>query len=150
MKLGVELPGDTVVLGVGNPLRGDDGVGSYIARALSERGLRAFDCETVPENWIGKVASLRPSTVLIIDALVGGGEPGSLTVLDREQIPYEVSSTHSLSLSLFVEHLTARLNTRVILVGIEPLSTRFGEGLSQPVRTTAEEIITELVERFGK
>ena len=59
--------GRIAVLGIGNDLRGDDGVGSLVARSLRERFPdAAFDGGQAPENQAGPLRRARPDTVVAI------------------------------------------------------------------------------------
>jgi hydrogenase 3 maturation protease len=67
------------VIGVGNRMRGDDGVGSVIAERLQELAkgsLLVIDAETVPENYLGVLLDSKPEVALFVDAVDFGGEVG--------------------------------------------------------------------------
>lgn len=79
----------TVVIGVGNELRGDDGFGVAVARRLRARalpagvvvrelGTRAFDLA---------LALLEADVAIVVDAVERGGAPGTLRLLDGEAGP---------------------------------------------------------------
>jgi len=58
------LKGRVLILGVENPLRGDDGAGSYLIQQLNGRVNAALlDCGEVLENFLGKIAESQPPTV---------------------------------------------------------------------------------------
>src|SRR5512140_1128932 len=74
-----EFSGRVVVLGVGNELLKDEGVGVHVARELSGLSF-AFPVEiieagTVPVFWLGEEAI---SKLVVIDAVYGGCEPGAI------------------------------------------------------------------------
>ncbi len=62
MKTKIAIPG------IGNRLKCDDGAGSILAENLSLRGMTAFDCSIVPENFTGALRKAAPD-ILIIAAL---------------------------------------------------------------------------------
>ena len=79
-----------VVMGIGNPLRGDDFVGVEVARRLrklvSRESVIIFECETVPENFLGKVEEAKPSHVLLVDAAAIGLEAGGVKLADPKMV----------------------------------------------------------------
>jgi hypothetical protein len=63
------LVGRVARVGVGNPIRGDDGAGPHvIARLEGRRSALLIDAGEVPENYVGKIAAWRPDVVCVIDA----------------------------------------------------------------------------------
>lgn len=42
-----------ILLGIGNPLSGDDGVGIYVAEQFKKEGWISISCGTAPENFTG-------------------------------------------------------------------------------------------------
>ena len=90
------LAGRVCVLGIGNRLWRDDGVGSLVAEALQDRPeLDAVDGGMVPENYLERVLGGRPETVLIVDAVDFDGRPGELRLLAPTQIAACVDSPHA-------------------------------------------------------
>lgn len=89
-----------LVIGVGQPAAGDDGVGiAVIVRLRAERNLEDVVYETITEAS-ALVERLQVGVpVLIVDALVGGGSPGDVIVLDAEQLTGDARplSTHGIS-----------------------------------------------------
>jgi len=123
-----------VFVGMGNILLGDDGIGPEMAALLAEHGYVTVDAGTVPENHIGAVARLQPSTVVLIDAVHLGREPGAVELLGREEILSGVGfSTHSLSPVLVMERLEQETGAEVVMLAIQPGSLEFGTPLTQPL-----------------
>jgi hydrogenase 3 maturation protease len=136
----------TVVLGVGNRLRGDDGVGSVIAgRLASISGVNVFDTETVPENYIGKALSTGCDNILFIDAMDFGEAPGYFNLQEISTIYDGYLSTHGSSLTLIIDMLGAEKPVKGYILGIQPEDTSLNEGLSDAVHEAADVIIGELV-----
>ena len=69
------LAGGAVILGIGQPLAGDDGVGILVARALEARGVAAVE-STDATILLTLLAGGR--RVVIVDAVVGGGSAGDV------------------------------------------------------------------------
>jgi hydrogenase 3 maturation protease len=136
-SLATRLKGRVLILGVGNSLRGDDGAGPYLVERL--RGCvhaTLLDCEDVPENFLGQIAENQPSSVLLIDAIDFGMTPGATALLEGDELEGVSLSTHHSSLQLFIKCLKAETKSNVLVMGIQPKSTRFGDGISREVEET--------------
>ena len=139
------LEGRVCVLGVGNRDRSDDAAGSLLAERLAKVGDGlSIDAGTVPENYLEKLVSLHPDTVLIIDAADFGGIPGEVRLLDPEQVGPSTMSTHALSLQMTGDYLKARAGARVALLAIQPADIRWGTELSKPVSHAVERLYATL------
>jgi hydrogenase 3 maturation protease len=140
------LPGKVMVLGVGNRLRGDDGVGSLIAEELKGLSpLAVLDCGEVPERFTGIIKEARPQTLLILDALDFKGRAGEIRLFEGTEIASVTFDTHKPSLSLLVKYLQAELGCAVYLLGIQPHSLAFGNNLNAEVAAAAKMIQAVLV-----
>ena len=123
-----------VIVGVGNTLRGDDGFGpALVARIRGNCGAVCVDAGTVPENYIQTIARKKPQTLLVVDAMDFGAEPGEIGLFKVEQLGSAAISTHTLSPRLFVDLIRAEIDVQVCFVGIQPAGTGFGESVSVPV-----------------
>jgi hydrogenase maturation protease len=130
------------VLGVGQPLAGDDAVGWVVARALGERGYvaRLSGDASVLVSLLGE-----GERVVVVDAVVGGGAPGDVLRVDLEAIQVHPASlsSHGLSVIEAIELACAlygpAVKERVAIVGvvIEPPG-ELGGGLSASVRDAVE------------
>ncbi len=133
-KLTTYLNGKVVYMGIGNILRGDDGIGPELVARLSDKGLYTVDAGTVPENYIRSVARLDPDTVVIIDAVHLDREPGAVELLDRNDIEGSTGfTTHTLSPTLVMERLEEETGARVVMLAIQPGTIEFGAPLSPAV-----------------
>lgn len=142
-----------VIIGVGNPLRGDDSLGLEIVeniRGRVPRNVRVIYGGPAPENFIGKIRRFKPSHVLIIDAALFGGEPGEAKLIPPEQIPSEVISTHAMPLSLLISLIQKETNAKVILLGVEPKNLGLGEGMSWEVKDAIEKYARALINVIGE
>ena len=135
-----------IVLGVGNELKSDDGVGPFIVNRLLDENIAKdnilfINAETVPENFTGKIRKENPSHVIIVDACLMGCKPGEIKIVDKEDFANIGISTHSMSLSYFVKYLEMDNEFKVIFVGIEPETMDWGENPTGIVEKTAYEFI---------
>ena len=146
----------TVVIGVGNAFRGDDGAGREAARLVQERvpnELEVVVCELEPtrliDAWDGAGAAL------VVDAVASGAEPGTVHRFDAtsEALPSREfrSSTHALGIGETIELARAigRLPERVVVFGVEGESFGSGTELSPSARAGVERAVELVIEEAG-
>ncbi len=182
---------DVLVLGIGNPLLGDDGFGVEVIRRLREQQRPPCgDCPdfcvskngTVPfdgsfDGRDGRIASpgttfltglpwvefldggtaglaLLPhlegrSHVLVADAIDFGGRPGQVVRLGSADIPYyrglklsehQVTFHEVLALMDLIEIKPQEL----LIIGVQPRSTRWGDPLSQEVEAAIPAVMEDI------
>ncbi|MCP4310865.1 MAG: hydrogenase maturation protease [Bacteroidetes bacterium] len=126
-------------VGVGNVLKSDDGVGVVISRQINEtEHVRALTVEVSIENYIGKINSLDPGTIIIIDCMELGSGTGSYRLVSLDGVEDITFNTHNISLG----RLRDFFDYPTYVLGIQPRTTEFGEKLSPPVLKTANMIIS--------
>jgi len=136
LKTEVEgLPADAMaVLCVGNPMRGDDGFGPAVFAALSGRIESAlFDGAEAPENLLGALARLEPRLVVVVDAVIFGGAPGELALLEPGGMRTDGFDTHTASLSIISEFLREACGARLRVLAVQPACTELGTPLAPQV-----------------
>jgi len=145
-KLKDRLQGKVSIVGIGNRLRNDDGVGPEIINRLKNPlpHLLLFDVGEVPENYLGKIVKQKPDTIVLIDAVDLGGPPGTIKIIEKDDIKDESLSTHNVSLNLVAKYLQKETSADVFLLGVQPKTTEFGREISQPVREGLEKIVRML------
>lgn len=148
----------TLVIGVGNDFRGDDGVGRVLARRLAaldqpNAEVRESSGESLSlmELWAGA------EKVILIDAIRSGAAPGTVRRFDAGSQPLPAEflqqcSTHALSLPEAVElsRSLGRLPPEVILFGIEGLSFEHGNRLTPTVARAADEAFSLISEELNR
>jgi hydrogenase maturation protease len=131
----------TCLVGVGHPLRRDDGVGPWIAGAVREAlagsRLGVVDAQDVPENFVPGIARGGWRNVVFIDAVAAEGDPGTVVfgpLADFREA--EGFSTHKLALAQSRMFLEAA-GKKVFLLGIVPADLEFGLGLTAEIERAA-------------
>lgn len=129
-----------LVLGVGNPMFGDDGFGIAVIDHL--RSCRGFDGIELLDGGTAGIYLLphlahRPR-VWIVDAVRAGRTPGEISVTPAGEVPKFASiklSEHQVTLAdtLALLELLDQMPGQVTLLGVEPARLTFNAGLSQPV-----------------
>jgi len=167
---GPPAPLHTLVLGLGNPILGDDGVGWRVVEEVERRWRQVeepwstvhgpssvieFDCFALGglalmERLIGY------DRAVLVDAIqTRGGEPGAIYRLTLDDLPtLHANSTHDTSLKAALElgrRLGARLPEEIVIYAIEAVNVLdFGESLSPPVAAgvgrAAEAVLAQLAD----
>ena len=133
-----------ILLGIGNPLNGDDGAGIYVAGQFRKDGWLSLSCGTAPENFSGTIRKAHPDYLVLVDAATMGLTPGEYRVIPRHRIADVGMGTHQLPLSLLIDFLSDCAG-RIILVGIQPGQVTTGEDISLQVRVGANRLVHELL-----
>jgi hydrogenase 3 maturation protease len=122
------------LLGIGNVRLGDDGLGPVFARAFRAEGWVCWNGGIAPENFVSVIRRAGVSRVVLLDAAEMGLEPGAVRVLEAgELVSAGGFGTHAPSPEGLAGYL-ATFVPEVRVVGVQPLSCRKGERLSEPVR----------------
>lgn len=146
-----------LLLGIGNTLRRDDGVGIAVAKAIESRKLPGVDVVAIGgeelnlmELWHGY------EQVFLVDAIQSGALPGTLHSFDatREEVPFTVfgRSTHSMSLAESVELARAlgSLPSHLNLYGVEGVDFELGEGLTAEVSSGVSALVERIAADIGR
>lgn len=145
-----------VVLGVGNLLMSDEGVGVHTIIALEERydfpeGVRCVDGGTSTQELLGDLEDL--DQLIVIDAVASGSAPASLIRLEGDLVPHAFTtkfSPHQVGIADLLAMLTftGRAPKRVVLLGIEPAVLALGMELSPKVAARVPELCAQVLEEL--
>lgn len=149
-------PRRRLLIGVGNPERGDDGAGRVVARRLRARNgcvLEVRECSgeaiALMEAWTGF------DDVVLVDACRGAGEPGSIHLLSPDGLegrvqgqPRRYDSTHGFGVAeaIGLARALGRLPSRLVIYAIEGGHFQDQEGLSAEVDRGVQELVALLVQ----
>ena len=138
-----------LVLGLGNVLCGDDGLGA-VAVHLLQRRYRAPDGVSVLDGGTLGLSLLpyleEAHEAILVDAIRGDGPPGSFVRLEGDEVGPAVAgrlSVHQVGLSelLAASRFQGTLPEKMTLLGIEPLCIEWGLDLSPPVSAALDGLI---------
>jgi hydrogenase 3 maturation protease len=136
---------EVLYVGIGNVLRKDDGVGVYISSKIRKtKHISALTVEVSIENYIGKINSLHPDMLVLLDCMELNLSPGSFRIAGIDQIDDHTFNTHNISLNRLGEFFAMP----VLILGIQPQQIDFGETLSFAVRETADSIIRAINQEY--
>jgi hydrogenase maturation protease len=142
-----------LVLGLGNVLLEDDGVGSAAIALLCDRfeppaAVRVFDGGTLGLSLLPYLQM--SDAVILVDAVRADGAPGTLVRLDGDDVAPAVAtrlSPHQVGVADLLDgaRWLGQYPTRVVLVGLVPASMELSVGLSPLVRASLPELVDEIV-----
>jgi len=141
----------TVIIGIGNPMRRDDGVGPAAVSRLRARSADAdlvvLDGEATRllDAWTGR------QHVIVIDAATSGEAAGTVhridMVTDPVPTPGRGASSHGAGLAEAVElaRVLDALPDRLVVYGVEVADVSFGEGLTPAVGEALDTLVERLI-----
>jgi hydrogenase maturation protease len=151
------VPG-TVVIGLGNPLMGDDGLGLAALERLREAwdipaGVELVDGGTWGMNLLPIIEDAE--RVLLIDAIEIGAAPGTEVVIPRDCLPRYLTtkiSPHQVDLSdvLALAELRGTLPEHTTAVGLQPERVEMSTELSEAVRVRLDSLVGTVVELLAR
>lgn len=142
-----------LIVGVGNPLLGDEGIGPYVVRNLSQLPMPAdveiLDCGCDLLNLVSYIDE--PKKIIILDAIRAGGKPGRIYRFDLnelETMQTVTRSAHQLPMAdairLLKKVCPCLSGCEIVIIGIEPRVMELGGDLSKEVRESIADL-TRLV-----
>ena len=136
----------TLVLGLGNLLLADEGVGVHVAQ-------RMLDDETPDDAVVLDVgnavfdampAIAAADRVIVVDAMEGGGSPGTIyrVPIDDCQNSGPIGSVHGFDMKSVLHMVGRKDPLEVIVIGVEPEVIGWSMELSEAVAEALPEVIT--------
>ncbi|MBN2446322.1 MAG: HyaD/HybD family hydrogenase maturation endopeptidase [Phycisphaerae bacterium] len=148
----------TLVLGLGNILMRDEGIGVRVIEALQGRqlppGVELFDGATAGPDLLDVLAGRRQ--VIVIDALDGDYEPGTVLLLNASDLaaqPRQCVSLHEIGLfeTLAMTRMLGESPRGVVIIGVKPFDVSCGlalsPGLTHLLPRIIDVVLAELAQR---
>jgi len=144
--------GTKVILGVGNELLRDEGLGVHTIRQIMQeppQGIELIEGGTAPLEALAEYE--RIDRLVVIDALDTDGEPGAIYRFTpseiKERSPREKMSLHEVSLRewLSLLELEGREPKETVIIGVIPAQVNEGTSLSPEIEKKIPEIIKQAV-----
>jgi hydrogenase maturation protease len=142
----------TVVIGLGNPLMGDDGAGLVALDVLRDEwhldGVELVDGGTWGMSLLPVIED--SERIIFVDAILAGGKAGDIAVLERERLPIYFTralSPHQTDLRdvLAAAELRGTLPGESIAIGVEPAIVALGTELSPVVQGSIEPLVAAVI-----
>jgi len=135
-----------LIIGVGNTILQDEGVGMHAARALEREklppGVLVIEAETSIMDFLPQIQAAEK--IIIIDALRTGSPPGTIYRLTPEDLPVDAAlSLHAMG-PLQVIQLAKQagdFRAEVIIIGVEPKEMDLGMELTPEVKAQLPKIV---------
>jgi hydrogenase maturation protease len=148
----------TLVLGLGNILLHDDGVGVWVAESLARRFVFPPDVTVLEGGTLGLDLLPRLDGVerlLVIDAVKLGRPPGEIVRLEGDEVPAALDvkiSPHQVGVQdlLAAARLLGSEPPRVVLWGMEPERLDPGTGFSVSVKEALPRIETAVLDELHR
>jgi len=145
----------TVVIGVGNRWRGDDGAGPAVLDALRDQvavGVELVESDGEPTRLLD--AFERGDQVLMIDAVKTGSAPGTVHRFTSEDLPTGMGigqSSHLVALvdTIAMGKLLGKLPSGLVVIGIEAIDFDHGTELTTEVATAIEDAAAAVLAELG-
>ena len=144
-----------VIVGVGNLLLRDEGVGIHAVRALQELDLPdnvcIVDAGTAPDLVAYSASGAR---LIIVDAAKAGGKPGTIYRFTPDDLEFKTTkliSLHEIGVreSLEMMRLAKNQPEATVIIGIEPGEIDWGMALSPVLQSRMPEIIKVILREIG-
>ncbi len=149
----------TFILGLGNVLMGDDGLGPYVARLFEAEyevgaGAEVIDIGTPGLDLTPWLADAR--NVIIVDTVRASAPPGTVKVYEKPDIlrhaPMSRVSPHDPGLkeALLTLEFAGRAPASVTLIGVVPARVAIGTRLSDPVASAVPTVVSAIADRLRR
>lgn len=149
----IVIPRETIVVGIGNELRCDDGFGTYLARSLSnilaryskKECIEVLDAGTALESYLDLLNSKK--VVILLDAIEVSVPPSEVIVLNRDEIPdYRTTlSTHTIGIDVLLN----LVDSEVYVVGTRPVCLDIRLGITEAVARAIRKVIKAVISVLG-
>lgn len=146
---------DFCVIGIGNPLRKDDGIGIYLLKKLIDidikfdKKVRFIDGGTGGFNLIHNMSNFK--IVLLIDAIDFDSKPGETIFFEYNEYKnhkkYNKTSIHDDDITRIIQvnKVIHKNPKKIFIFGIQPKDVSFGDGLSKCIEGKIDSIMKKLI-----
>lgn len=148
---------DILILGIGNILLKDEGIGIHVINKLKEltlpENVEVIDGGTAGLDLIDLIEGRKK--LIVIDAVKAGGVPGTIYRLTEENLdikPKAIMSFHDIDLldALYMVQTTGEKPKEIIVIGIEPKDMSDGLELSPEIEERIPYIIRLVLKELIK
>ncbi|MCM8830885.1 MAG: hydrogenase maturation protease [Candidatus Omnitrophica bacterium] len=136
-----------LVVGIGNPMRGDDAIGVEVASALKNKiSFDVLDVGVAVENYLSKICEVEYDFVLFIDAANIGVD---MDILNIDEISNDMLTfTHNSTLKLIVNYLKNFSKYDILLLLLKKECSMVSEGLGEKCRQLKNLVIDFFLRNF--
>jgi hydrogenase maturation protease len=146
----------TLIIGIGNLILTDEGLGVHVVKALEDQALppdvQLIEGGTATMDLLPALCDAE--RIIIIDALMGGGEPGAIYRVTPVELRSESARPLSLHQVGFLEvwGMAQQLGARgeVVIIGVEPKEISWGMELTPEVKAALPRVVTAVLEELAE
>ena len=144
---------NTLILGLGNLLLSDEGVGVHVARALAERdlppGVSVVEAGTAFLDVLPEIETA--DRILLVDAMEAGGVPGSVYRVPFHECrhPEMLASLHGFDMSRVLFMAGNQRAPEVTVFGVEPERIEWGTEVSPAVQRVLPRIADAILKEVA-
>lgn len=142
-----------IVLGIGNRLMMDDGIGIYLIEQLPKLNRTPHVSFLIGESDIDYCMDqiMKTTFVIIVDAVFSGNKPGELTVYPLANLhEYQTLDISAHNFHLFQSLYQQKESIKGYLIGVEPYEIRFHIGLSKTIREKWKTILQDVSQTIDR
>lgn len=146
-----------LVMGLGNLVMGDDGLGGRVISELEKRyrpnsRVSLLDGGTLGLDLLPRLEGI--DQLLIIDALQMGAPPGTIFRLEGDEVPRAFAnklSVHQMGLQdlLAVAELQGHLPQQLVVIGAQADTIEMSMDFSPPITAAFEDVITAVLDELA-
>ena len=148
-----------VVLGVGNVLMGDDGLGPYVVALLEARyefpaGVEVIDGGTPGLDFLPYLQGTR--AVIIVDTISSSGRPGEVRLYPKQEFfakpmpPRVTPHQPGIREAMMAAEMTDSAPGELLLVGVVPGNMELATELTPEVQGAVEAVIEEVMRELDR
>jgi len=150
--------GSIIVVGVGNRLLGDEGVGEHIIDKLSKipmpTHVSIINCGCDLFSLMSYLN--KPRKIIVVDAIRAGGKPGKIHKFDYSELGVSQAEMHSAhqvatrdALRLLKQVYPGLANCEITVIGIEPKTIELSTDLSKEVKGRIADVTRLVLEEIS-
>jgi len=135
---------NTLVLGLGNLLLGDEGIGVHAAQALLEECPGGVEIQDIGTAILDALPALeRADRVIVLDAMKGHGDPGTIYRVPMDQCKGNscIGSLHGFDLRSVLALAGREAPPQVLVLGVEPAVIEWSMALSPQVKSALPKLL---------
>lgn len=130
-----------LLLGIGNDLLADDGIGCLVADRLQHPDWISVIAGTVPENFTRRIREIHPDVLLLVDAAQMNLPAGTIRIIPRDKVADAGIGTHQLPLDALCDMVSPYCGT-IFIIGIQPGVIGIGEEMTSAVYQAGDTLLS--------
>lgn len=143
----------TLILGIGNLLLCDEGVGVHVARALQQETLPDVVTLDVGTAFLDAISEIEEADrIIVVDAMKADEAPGTVyrVLFEDCRHPELIASLHGFDLSRVIFMAGRESSPEVIVIGVEPARIAWGTDLSPEIQKALPFAIEEVKKEIAR